>query len=171
MGNAFLAEKKLSFIMKLFHFVCEKRLLNWLQVLLVSLIINNFPFTNITSFAGICWRIVCFSPGLISWEHIQQIIILAGERALQKLEENTANKKNLIYIYIYIYILENIYWKVPKVEHIFFLYYIVLGLNKRYCTRCIYIHESIKQRASYYRKKRLWFFFVAIISNIQYNHK
>jgi hypothetical protein len=30
MGNAFLAEKKLSFIMKLFHFVCEKRLLNWL---------------------------------------------------------------------------------------------------------------------------------------------
>jgi hypothetical protein len=32
MGSAFLAEKKLSFIMKLFHFVCEKRLLNWLQV-------------------------------------------------------------------------------------------------------------------------------------------
>jgi hypothetical protein len=30
MGNAFLAEKKLSFIMKLFHFVCEKRLLDWL---------------------------------------------------------------------------------------------------------------------------------------------
>jgi hypothetical protein len=30
MGNAFLAEKKLSFIMKLFHFVCEKQLLNWL---------------------------------------------------------------------------------------------------------------------------------------------
>jgi hypothetical protein len=30
MGKAFLAEKNLSFIMKLFHFVCEKRLLNWL---------------------------------------------------------------------------------------------------------------------------------------------
>jgi hypothetical protein len=26
MRNAFLAEKKLAFIMKLFHFVCEKRL-------------------------------------------------------------------------------------------------------------------------------------------------
>jgi hypothetical protein len=35
MGNAFLAEKKLSFIVKLFNFVCEKRLLNWLQVMLL----------------------------------------------------------------------------------------------------------------------------------------
>jgi hypothetical protein len=32
MGNAFLDEKKLSFIIKLFHFVGEKRLLNWLLV-------------------------------------------------------------------------------------------------------------------------------------------
>jgi hypothetical protein len=32
MGNAFLAEQKLSFRMKLFHFVCEKRLLNWLRI-------------------------------------------------------------------------------------------------------------------------------------------
>jgi hypothetical protein len=31
MGNTFLAEKKLSFVMKLFHFVCKKRLLNWLS--------------------------------------------------------------------------------------------------------------------------------------------
>jgi hypothetical protein len=31
-GKALLAEKKLSFIMKLFHFVCEKRLLNWLPI-------------------------------------------------------------------------------------------------------------------------------------------
>jgi hypothetical protein len=44
MGNAFLAEKKLSFIMKLFHFVCEKRLLDWLQNLLAFLETNLFFF-------------------------------------------------------------------------------------------------------------------------------
>jgi hypothetical protein len=39
MGNAFLAEEKLSYIMKLFHFVCEMRLLNWLLA-------NKIPATD-----------------------------------------------------------------------------------------------------------------------------
>jgi hypothetical protein len=76
MGSAFLAEKKLYFIMKLFHFVCERRLLNWLLILmlqpgekilwlLLSALNSGFPH-HILCHSGLKW-----SPAFRSGQNVE----------------------------------------------------------------------------------------------------